>query len=340
MTSWKVVTVTPAGRRRYLEILVPYLLANREQIAEHHFWLNTRDQKDIEYIYRLTEQYPDFFKVKSREVFDRKLPGHCIWQYWQDCVDEDTIYIRLDDDICFVGKDSIPKLIAFRLNNPDPFFIYGNVVNNALCSHVHQLMGIIPKSWGTVQFKCMDEVGWFKSRFPARVHKLFIADLRNGMTDRWKFPPITLSDYRRFSINVVCWFGKDLREIEEITVQDLRTLRLRHPETGEDLSHEEAFTSQYVPAKFGRPCVIYGEALFSHFAFYPQRPYLEKYTALLDWYAALAAVHLDPSTALRLRLKGASKILNLVGSSWFWVSLGRKIRQRLPGAGCKTCILM
>ena len=151
MASRKVVSVTPAGRRRYLEILVPYLLANRQYLTEHHFWLNTRNQDDIAYIHQLARQYPDFFKVTSREVFDNVHPGHCIWQYWQDCVDPDTIYIRLDDDICFVGKDAIPKLIAFRLNHPEPFLIFGNVVNNALCSHIHQSMGVIPRQWGIVQ---------------------------------------------------------------------------------------------------------------------------------------------------------------------------------------------
>ncbi len=329
MTSWKVVSVTPAGRRKYLEVLVPYLLANRQHINEHHFWLNTRDQADISYINQLAEQHPNFFKVTSREVFDQQAPGHCIWQYWQDCVDEDTIYIRLDDDICFVAKDAIPKLIAFRLNNPDPFLVYGNVVNNALCSHVHQSIGVIPRSWGTVQFECMDRVGWLKSRFPARVHKLFIKDLPAGAAGRWLFGPTTLSDYRRFSINVVCWFGKDLAQIDELQVQDLRTLHLRHPDTGEDLGHEEAFISQYLPARFGRPCTICGDALFSHFAFHTQRHFLERHTNLLDWYAALALGQLDSMTALKLRVMAPFRSLSLLWSLWFWVSLRRKAHRLL-----------
>ena len=43
----KVISVTPAGRKIYLEILVPYLLKNRAYIAEHHFWLNTENREDI-----------------------------------------------------------------------------------------------------------------------------------------------------------------------------------------------------------------------------------------------------------------------------------------------------
>jgi hypothetical protein len=324
MPDWRVVSVTPAGRRRYLEILVPYLLANRQHLAEHLFWLNTRNPYDIVYINRLVAQYPDFFKVSSREVFEDRHIGHCIWQYWQECVDEKTVYIRLDDDICFIDKDAIPKLIAYRLSNPDPFLVYGNVVNNALCSHIHQARGVIPESWGHVEFECLDRVGWLKSIFPARVHRLFIEDLRTGNADRWKFPSVTLTEYQRFSINVVSWFGKDLRQVDELHVQDLRTLDLTHPETGEDLAHEEPFISQCVPARFGRPCVICGDALFSHFAFQSQRLHLEEHTALLDWYAALSLGPVDAATALRLRVTAVQRFLSMFRSPWFWGSLYRK----------------
>ena len=54
---------------------------------------------------------------------------------------------------------------------------------------------------------------------------------------------------------------------------------------GED---EEMWLSQEKPAESGRPCVIYGEALFVHFAFYTQRPLLETHSTYLDEYVALA----------------------------------------------------
>ena len=109
MPLQKVISVTPAGRKQYLEILVPYLLRNREHIAEHHFWLNTNNRRDIQYITILARKHPEFFKIKHREVF--KSYTESIWQYFQDYGDEDTIYVRLDDDICFIAPDAVPNLI-------------------------------------------------------------------------------------------------------------------------------------------------------------------------------------------------------------------------------------
>ena len=68
----RVVSVTPAGRRRYIEILVPHLLRQRHVIQEHHWWLNTNVAEDIAYIHQLCADHPDFFRVcvKSFDVIE------------------------------------------------------------------------------------------------------------------------------------------------------------------------------------------------------------------------------------------------------------------------------
>ena len=66
------VTVTPAGRRRYLEILATHLLRNRDVIDELHWWLNTRDPHDVACIHRLADRYPNFSRhcqADERETF-------------------------------------------------------------------------------------------------------------------------------------------------------------------------------------------------------------------------------------------------------------------------------
>ena len=95
----KVITVAPAGRKHYLEILVEYLLENRRYISEHHFWLNTNLKKDIAYIEMLAAKHPDFFKINRKEMLKKSVDS--IWQYYKDYIDDDTIYIKFDDDICF-----------------------------------------------------------------------------------------------------------------------------------------------------------------------------------------------------------------------------------------------
>ena len=49
----KVIAVTPAGRRRYLELLAKYILSD-SAVAEWHLWDNCRDPADRAYIQSLT----------------------------------------------------------------------------------------------------------------------------------------------------------------------------------------------------------------------------------------------------------------------------------------------
>lgn len=284
MKSYKIISVTPAGRKRYLEILVPYLLQNRHILSEHHFWLNTKNQEDIDYIVGLGKQYPDFFKINKKEVFEENPLHISLWQYWQDYTDPNTIYVRFDDDVCFVEKDAVKNIVEHRIKNPKPFMIYGNIVNNAISSFIHQNNGVIPKQWKKVGYECMDKIGWECPRFANRLHNRFLTDLKNKRLKKWKYKNWIMKDFGRYSINVVCWFGKDFQGLKELSIKDLREVALTVPQTGEIVDSEESLVSEYLPAKLNRPNEICGNALFGHFAFYTQRKYLENATLLLEKY--------------------------------------------------------
>src|SRR5581483_7326144 len=325
----KIITVTPAGRKPYLEILAHYLLQNRASITEHHFWINTNTVEDIEYIESLTRQYPDFFKSRRRPVYDETRLCDSIWQYFQDYAENDTIYIRLDDDICYIAPDAIPNLAAFRAAQREPFLILGNIVNNAICSYYQQQRGLLPLAWGQVGNTCMDAVGWESKRFAERLHEKFLADIRQGAVARWKMPPQVLDDYRRFSINVICWRGPDMQHIPELTIPNLYVQRLMHPLNGKEIYDEEGALTEYLPAKLGRPNVICGDALFGHFAFYPQRRYLETMTVLLDDYRGLIGDKANAKDEMQYRLKRRVKPLNAFASRHAWKYLGRQVRRVL-----------
>lgn len=325
----KLVTVTPAGRQPYLEILVPYILQNRSHIAEHHFWVNTTHRADIAYIESLAQQQPDFFKLKYREVFDNTRQCDSIWQYFQDYVEDDTIYIRLDDDICYIAPDAIPTLVAYRAAHREPFVVYGNIINNALCSYYQQQRGFLPMSWGKVEKECMDKVGWNGKQFARQLHEKFLGDVRNGTMARWKFPAQAIEDYTRFSINVICWYGHDLKQAPELSILNLHVERLSHPISGKEISDEESMLTEYLPAKYRRPNVICGDALFGHFAFYPQRRYLETMTPLLDDYRELVLAANGSSNQVVRRVKRLVKPLNAFTSPHAWQYLGRYLKKTL-----------
>jgi hypothetical protein len=41
------------------------------------------------------------------------------------------MYIRLDDDVVWLEENFFKDMIEFRINNPEPLFIYPNIINNA-----------------------------------------------------------------------------------------------------------------------------------------------------------------------------------------------------------------
>jgi hypothetical protein len=256
----RLVTVTPAGRRPYLEILANYLLRHRDVISEHRWWLNTRNPEDVSYIYRLTDRYPDFFKIVAKPVRPGDKVGYAIWQYMSDCIEADTVYLRLDDDICYIDDGAITAMRDHRLANPEPFLVLGNIVNNAVCTHFQQQAGNLPKSWGLVANDCMDARGWASGAFARRLHRRFLKDLVQGREEHWKNAAFPFEGVTRFSVNAICWFGHDFREIAELGACNV---------------DEEPFMTAVLPARFNRPNAICAEALFGHYAFFTQRAYLE-----------------------------------------------------------------
>lgn len=276
---YRIVTVTPAGRKKYLEILVPYLLKNRRYIDEHHFWLNTINREDIEYIESLEEEYPDFFKINRKKMFD-PIGWICIWQYFRDYTDENTVYVRFDDDICYFGDDALPKLIGCRLQNQKPFLVYGNVINNTFCSYIHQQHGAIPLRWYKIKDN-WDVHVTDSGKLAARIHLKFLRDLIAGNLDQWKF-----EDYQdaNCQVNVISWFGRDLKNIPELLIDDLRQTYIDVDGKKMHAMYEEWMLNSILPKKLGRPNLICGDAIFCHFAFTHQRPYLENMTALLNEY--------------------------------------------------------
>jgi hypothetical protein len=256
----RLVTVTPAGRRPYLEILANYLLRRRDVIAEHRWWLNTRRPEDVTYIYQLADRYPDFFSVVSKPVGPLDRIGYSIWRYMCDCIEADTIYIRLDDDICYMADDAIVQLRDERQRRREPLLVLGNIVNNAVCSHFHQRAGLLPNSWGTVANDCYDPRGWGSGAFARRVHRRFLNDLAVGRETWWRQAELPIDGTARFSINAISWFGEDFRGVPEVT---------------SGIADEEPFLTVDLPRRLGRPNVVCSQAVFAHYAFIPQRPYLE-----------------------------------------------------------------
>ncbi len=302
----RVISVTPAGRRRYLAALVPHLLRQRHIIDEHHWWLNTNDEADTRYVHEVTAGHPDFFKICHKAVCPDLLMGENIWRFYRDYSESGTLYIRLDDDVVYFAEDAVENLVRYRLAHREPLLVLGNVINNAVCTYFHQRWGLVPRAWGRVGNVCMDRYGWKRGGFARKLHKLFLDELRHGRLERWKQVPLPIDGVRRISINVISWLGEDLQNVPEINIDNV---------------DEEPFLTEILPARLGRPNAACSEALFAHFAFGTQRPCLEwTWPELVEHYQTIA----EQRPAVQPIGEAALKLVR--DTAWQTSKLANKVR--------------
>jgi hypothetical protein len=260
----KIVVVTPAGRQRYMEILQHYIL-NNPIVDEWHIWQHTTNIDDIKYFNILKSKSSKIKIINLNENFDKPK----FHKFLSLCIEKNTVYIRIDDDIVWIHNEAIQKMIEYRLNNPNPFLVFGNIINNSICDYIHQRKGafVCEDVLGHI---CMDRNGWLNPQIAEKKHINFFNKYGQNNLDDYLFDKWVLVGYERFSVNVVCWTGENFLAF--------------NGKVGDD---EEEWLSTDGPRIFGKPNEICGQSLFSHFAYNTQRTYLDS-TNILSKYKNLA----------------------------------------------------
>jgi hypothetical protein len=266
-SRYKVQLVVPAGRKRYMDVLVPQIL-KQSGWDEFRIWVNTRNEDDLRYLDGLPriDNRISLALPKEHQPDGNKTIG----QFFKDCIAPDTLYIRLDDDICYLEPGAIGRLAQYRATNKEPFLVSPIVINNALFSYLFQVLGKIQVN-ARLTANCLDPLAWKNSGFAESIHNLFLSALADNQIDRFKFSsrPIAMN---RFSINCISWLGSEFERFGG------------NVPYGED---EEEFLSVTKPTQLGKVNHFFGECLVAHFAYYTQREHLDK-TDILERYKALA----------------------------------------------------
>jgi hypothetical protein len=265
----KIIAVTPAGRKRYLEILHLNLVKFKGLIDEWHLWVNTEDEDDIKWMEDLSSQ--DFNYIKIIKNPHNRVKGNstiCDFFPLYNGL-KDYVFIRFDDDIVFID-DNLIDLLDFRIDNPQYFLVYANLINNGINTHLLQRMGKIPLSISynqLVEYNCSGQLAWIDSKVAENIHREFI----NNFDNRWMYLYDTwvLYNYERVSINCISWLSEEFN--------------LFNGKVGED---EEQWLSSDYPFKIRKPNIMFGRFLVSHFAFWTQREHLDK-TNILELYKNL-----------------------------------------------------
>lgn len=261
------IVVTPAGRERYLRVLLQHLVNCKDEFDRWDVWLNTTNEDDIKYIHSLTEKY-DWVNVKPPTV---PVNGNAsIGSFFKDYVNPAEVYVRLDDDIVLVGKGSLRKLFDAREADTSSFLLYGNIINNSVITHLNQRLGNLDFSYGKAGYSCLCDTGWRDSIFAENLHRDFLRRYASGQ--KFAIADWVLYDFERVSINVISWRGDEFMKF-----------------SGQVGLDEEQWLSVDKPRSLGSVNRIIGDTLFVHYAFYTQRDHLDA-TDILGKYETLASI--------------------------------------------------
>jgi hypothetical protein len=262
INNYKVVCNTAAGRRRYMQYLIPFIVSNNI-VDRYDIWINTTNKQDIEFFRILSKK---FTKINLVYQPDGIVNGNrSINAFYQQCIEEDTIYFKLDDDIIWLESDAIEKMVTFRVDNPAYFIVSPLVINNAICTYILQNTGKLNLNQ-YYQAKADHEILWKNGNFAVELHEWFLKkNLINGAYNNLHcgIHPIAMN---RFSINAILWFGNEMKKFEGIVPGD-----------------DEEWLSVVKPSELGITNCINGDAIVSHFAFYTQRDLLDKCN-ILEYY--------------------------------------------------------
>lgn len=261
----KRIVVTPAGRKRYMELLYRHLSKQRDSFDQWVILVNTSNTEDIGYCERLAGRNEDWIDTRYATGSDPGRGNLNIFRFLNEfCSDPDAMYLRLDDDVVYLAPDFVRNMFAFREANPEYFLTYGNIINNSIISWIHQKRGNFSYPVHSA-YTCLCDVGWKDPKFAEQLHAAFV----ESPTDpKWQFGTWIASDYDRISINAISWFGRELAEAP----------------VAED---EELWLSVLRPRELGRKNAINGDAVCAHFAYHTQREHLDAID-MLGRYAKLA----------------------------------------------------
>lgn len=259
--NYKIISVTPAGRKRYLKILDFYLRKNKNIIDKHIFWVNTKNQEDIDYMKYLVKKYPEFYELEylnqdSKETYNNYSVKN-IHNFFKNCIDENTIYVRFDDDICFIDQNAIQNLIDCRIANPEFFIVYPLIINNCFMIDLLQQKNLSSNKHGVAGESRVGK-GWQDPLIGKNIHEEFLQNIIDNKIEIYNFGNHIIENFTPVSINSFCWFGKEFKKFQGNVHED-----------------EELWLSHIKPSLIDKKNLICTSAVVSHFSFQSQNNYFE-----------------------------------------------------------------
>lgn len=279
--NYRVVSFSPAGRKRNMALLDRFLRVNRALIDRHEWWINTPDPNDQAFVHELAAQHPSFYSaVEVDATYDnfgqRVIVERLRHFYRERCQDARTIYLKIDDDFCYIGKDAIADLLEFRVAHPKYFLVMPPTVNSALQSHVVQRTGQLPHEPIHFGYSPFDSSGYSSGPGAELLHHAFLEARNRNVITPWTFPRWEFGEFERATIGATCFFGRDLASFG-----------------GDVTDDDEHFLGCVKTRELGRinavaPGLQSRDSFFAHYAYAPQKQHLDT-TDVLSRYEDVAS---------------------------------------------------
>ena len=272
----RIVVVTPAGRRKYLDLLKHYIL-NDASIDAWHLWDNCRNEADRQYIHELAQLSPKISIISMKGSDGSNLSVN---RFYVKCRDPGVFYIKMDDDIVYLPKDFGRRLYNKAIAEKNSFSWWSPlVVNNAICTWLLKYHGRVHiGNRVSAQAGCV--YGWRSPMFAKALHDVFIQAATANKLPAFQVPDFEIS-LSRFSINCLGFFGDFAASFAEEEFCPL----------GVD---DEEWVSAVLPSRAGKPGRIAGDIVIGHFSYFTQERGLLGSDVLSKYYQ-LAGLPMDPS---------------------------------------------
>ena len=203
----KIIVVTPAGRKAYLDLLSKYILTDAD-VDEWHLWDNCRDESDRVYIKEL-EKTHEKIKIITSENVDGS--NKSVNKFYKNCSQSETFYIKVDDDIVYLQDGTFAHMRDEALKTRGRNIWWSPlVINNSLCSYLLKYKSNIFDISSNLTAQASCPTGWGNPLFAIELHNAFLHFLKLNQ-------PIAMDDFdvslSRFSINCIGFFGDDVARL-------------------------------------------------------------------------------------------------------------------------------
>lgn len=263
--NYKIVCNTAAGRRRYMQYLIPQVICS-DIVDRYDIWVNTMNKEDIAFFELLADKYSKIHLVWQPANIVNGISS--INAFYKDCIEEQTIYIKLDDDVVWLAPNFFETIVKFRIDNPQYFVVSPLVINNAKTTYLFQIQNKI-KLARYQRAESFSKILWRSGEFARELHEWFISNYLKPQ----KWEELYSQDFpmgiTRFSINSIVWFGEDMKKFK-----------------GEVIGDDEEFLSCIKPTLEGKTNCFCGSTIIAHFAFGSQRKVLDK-AGILEQYGVI-----------------------------------------------------